>query len=58
MLTGDEAVAARQDGVIGADEDLPNDFYIRNLEESTTEFHVSVDVVVAVSATDAERDVA
>ncbi len=51
MLTGDEAVAAaRQDGVIGADEDLPNDFYIRNPEESTTEFTVSPDVVVTLQA--------
>ena len=35
MLTGDEAVAAaREDGIIGADEDLPNDFYIRNLDKT------------------------
>jgi len=33
FLTGDEAVAAaRAAGVIGADEDLPNDFYIQNLD--------------------------
>lgn len=33
MLSGSEAVAAaRADGVIGADEDLPNDFYIRNTD--------------------------
>ncbi len=51
MLTGEEAVAAaRQDGVIGADEDLPNDFYIRNLEETTTEYTVSPDVVVTLQA--------
>lgn len=31
MLTGDEATAAaREDGEIGADETMPNDFYIRN----------------------------
>ena len=51
MLTGDEAVAAaRQDGVISGDEDLPNDFYIRNPDESTTEFTVSPDVVVTLQA--------
>jgi len=51
MLTGEEAVAAaREDGVIGADEDLPNDYYIRNPDESTTEFTVSPDVVVTLQA--------
>lgn len=51
MLTGEDAVtAAREDGVIGADEDLPNDYYIRNPDESTTEFTVSPDVVVALQA--------
>jgi hypothetical protein len=51
MLTGDEAeAAARQDGVIGEDEDLPNDFYIRNPDETTTEFTVSPDVVVTLQA--------
>lgn len=31
--TGAEAAAAaREDGVIGADEELPNDFYIRNVD--------------------------
>ena len=35
MLTGDEALdAAREDGIIGVDEDLPNDFYIRNLDQN------------------------
>jgi hypothetical protein len=51
MLTGDEAVvAAREDGVIGADEDLPNDYYIRNPDESTTELMVSPEVVVTLQA--------
>jgi hypothetical protein len=35
LLTGDEAVtAAREAGIIGAGEDLPNDFFIRNLDLS------------------------
>ncbi|MDH3538857.1 MAG: hypothetical protein OEP52_02580 [Acidimicrobiia bacterium] len=51
MLNGEAAVAAaREDGVIGADEDLPNDYYIRNPDESTTEFTVSPDVVVTLQA--------
>jgi hypothetical protein len=34
FLSGDEALAAaREDGFVGADEELPNDFYIRNLEQ-------------------------
>ena len=51
MLTGDAALAAaRQDGKIGQDEDLPNDFYIRNPDDSTTEFTVSPNVVVTLQA--------
>lgn len=51
MLTGLEAVAAaRADGVIGADEDLPNDFYIRNPDDSTIQLSVSPDVVVTLQA--------
>lgn len=51
MLSGDEAVAAaREDGVIGDDEDLPNDYYIRNPDDSTIEFSVSPDVVVTLQA--------
>ena len=50
MLTGDEAVAAaREDGVIGEDEDLPNDFYIRDLEEETT-LPVAPDASVVLQA--------
>ena len=42
MLTGDEALdAAREDGIIGADEELPNDFYIRNLDDKD-EWQVAV----------------
>ena len=42
MLTGDEALAAaREDGIIGADEDLPNDFYIRNPDQND-EWQISV----------------
>lgn len=43
MLSGDEArQAATEDGVIQPGEDLPNDFYIRNKDEST--------VIIGVSA--------
>ncbi len=35
LLTGDEALtAARQAGIIGADEDLPNDFFILNPDQT------------------------
>jgi hypothetical protein len=51
MLTGQEARdAAREDGVIGENEDLPNDYYIRNPDEATTELVVSPDVVVTLQA--------
>ena len=51
MLTDEAAVAAaRQDGEIGQDEDLPNDFYIRSCDKCTTEFTVSPDVVVTLQA--------
>lgn len=50
MLSGDEAVAAaREDGVIGDGEDLPNDYYIRNLDEELT-LPVSPDVSVVLQA--------
>jgi len=49
MLTGEAAViAAREDGVIGQDEDLPNDYYIRNPDDATTELRVSSDVAVTL----------
>ncbi|MDH3306732.1 MAG: hypothetical protein OEO77_04340 [Acidimicrobiia bacterium] len=35
---------------VGQDEDLPNDFYIHNADQSTTEFTVSPDVVVTLQA--------
>jgi hypothetical protein len=42
LLTGDEAVtAARETGIIGADEDLPNDFFILNPDQ-TDEFELTV----------------
>jgi hypothetical protein len=51
MLTGAAAVAAaRSDGAIGADEDLPNDFYIRNPDEATVQLTVSPDVLVTLQA--------
>jgi hypothetical protein len=50
MLTGDEAVAAaREAGFIGEDEDLPNDFYIRDLEEERS-FPVDPAVTVVLQA--------
>ncbi len=46
LLSGEEArLAAVEDGVIESDEDLPNDVYIRNEDESTS---------VVMSADDAE----
>lgn len=51
MLTGDEALAAaRKAGEIGPNEDLPNDFYISNPDESVAMFTVSPDVVVILQA--------
>lgn len=51
MLTGEAApAAAREDGVLGQDEDLPNDFYIRNPDDATVEFTVSPSVVVTLQA--------
>lgn len=51
MLSGDAALAAaREDGVVGADEDLPNDYYIRNPDSVTSELVVSPDVVVTLQA--------
>ena len=42
FLTGEEATAAaREDGVIGADETVPNDFYIRNDNPTLRELPVS-----------------
>ena len=44
MLSGEPArQAAIEDGVIGADEDLPNDFYIRNTEAETVTLDVAPD---------------
>jgi hypothetical protein len=53
FLTGDEAVtAAREDGVIGPDEDLPNDFYIRDEDPATTMIAVAPGAAVTVLAFD------
>ena len=42
FLTGEEATAAaREDGVIGADDTVPNDFYIRNDNPALRELPVS-----------------
>jgi hypothetical protein len=62
MLTGEVALAAaREDGIIGADEDLPNDFYIRNLDEAD-EWQLAVGrdaefVLIGFDATGALADV-
>lgn len=62
MLTGGEAAAAaREDGIIGAEEDLPNDFYIRNLD-NTDEWQLAVGsgtefVLIGFDATGALTDV-
>jgi hypothetical protein len=42
MLTGEEAIeAARAAGLIGPDEDLPNDFYVRDLDDEV--HHVGIE---------------
>jgi hypothetical protein len=47
ILSGDEALAAaREAGVIGPDEDLPNDFYILDRSTDTERFTVSPDATV------------
>ncbi len=51
FLTGDEATAAaRDDGAIGADETLPNDFYIRNDNPTLRELPVSEGTPVVLQA--------
>lgn len=50
MLTGEEARdAAIGEGVIGPDEDLPNDYFITNENPKKREFTVSLSVSVATS---------
>jgi hypothetical protein len=47
MLTGEEAIAAaREAGVIGPDEDLPNDFYVRDLDDAVHHVGIDRDAVV------------
>ncbi|MBT8208322.1 MAG: HYR domain-containing protein [Acidimicrobiia bacterium] len=49
FLTGDEATAAaREDGVIGDDETVPNDYYIRNEEPDTRNLAVGDDAPVVL----------
>lgn len=49
FLSGDEATAAaREDGVIGADETVPNDFYIRNENPMLRELPVAGGVAVVL----------
>lgn len=50
MLTGEEARdAAIEEGLIGPDEDLPNDYFITNENTKKREFTVSPSVSVATS---------
>ncbi len=50
MLTGEEArQAAIEAGVIGPDEDLPNDYYIRNLNPKTREFTIAASVAITTA---------
>jgi hypothetical protein len=49
LLTGEAAVeAAREDGVVGEGEDLPNDFYIDDPESETVDLPIAGDVVVSL----------
>lgn len=53
MLTGEQArAAAAEDGVIGPNEDLPNDFYIVNPDPGSTSVDVDPDATVTVLAFD------
>jgi hypothetical protein len=50
MLTGEEAKAAAiEAGEIGPDEDLPNDYFIRNTNPQTREFRVSDSVAITTA---------
>ncbi len=50
-LTGEEALAAaREDGAIGQDEDLPGDFYIRNRNPELRTLDLSDDPVIVLQA--------
>lgn len=54
FLTGQEAVdAARAAGVIGPDEDLPNDFFISNPEPDVATMSLADDAVIALLPSDA-----
>jgi len=54
MLDGEEALeAAHEDGAIPADEELPNDFYIRNLEIESLIFPVADDATFTLIGFDA-----
>ena len=49
LLSGEEArIAAIEDGVIGPDEDLPNDVYIRNAEVEVVDMIVAPDADLTV----------
>ena len=53
FLTGDAALAAaREEGIIGQDEDLPNDFYISNPETDTVELTVGDSAVFTLIGLD------
>jgi hypothetical protein len=51
MLTGEDAVAAaREDGFIGPDDELGNDFYIRNQNPRLRTLSLADDLVVVLTA--------
>jgi hypothetical protein len=55
LLTGDAAVeAARADGVIGPDEDLPNDFYISNPVKESLQVPIRMDATCRLYGFDSE----
>ncbi|MCX8032495.1 MAG: hypothetical protein N3B14_03745 [Thermoleophilia bacterium] len=57
MLTGEEArQAAIEAGEIGPDEDLPNDYYIRNVNPKKRVFRVSLSVAITTSTRWAPHD--
>ena len=59
FLSGEEALeAAREDDFVGADEELPNDFYIRNLERESLIFAVAEDATFTLIGFDASGGLA
>lgn len=51
FLTGEEATAAaREDGVIGADETVPNDYYIRNENPMLRDLPIAEEISIVLQA--------